>query len=39
MVNARVVRIDESWPSPEAVTKDGRRFEVDVIIGADGTVP
>jgi salicylate hydroxylase len=30
------VEIDESGESPVAITKDGRRFEADIIIGADG---
>lgn len=35
-VDSKVVGIDESGPSPVAVTKDGRRIEADLIIGADG---
>jgi salicylate hydroxylase len=35
LVNAKVVKIDKS-ASPSAITKDGRRFNADLIIGADG---
>jgi salicylate hydroxylase len=35
-VNTRVVGVDDSGPSPVAITKDGRRMEADLIIGADG---
>ncbi|KAH9209432.1 hypothetical protein DL95DRAFT_26040 [Leptodontidium sp. 2 PMI_412] len=35
-VNTRIVGIDENGPSPVAITKDGRRIEADLIIGADG---
>jgi salicylate hydroxylase len=35
-INARVVQIDDSGGSPVAITKDERRREVDLIIGADG---
>lgn len=35
-VNARIVQIDENGDSPVAITKDGRRREADLIIGADG---
>jgi salicylate hydroxylase len=38
LVNARVVSIDDSGKSPIAITKDGRIFEADLIIGADGTL-
>jgi 2-polyprenyl-6-methoxyphenol hydroxylase-like FAD-dependent oxidoreductase len=35
-INSRVVRIDENGSSPVAITKDGKRREADLIIGADG---
>jgi salicylate hydroxylase len=35
-INARVVQIDENGGSPVAITKDGRRRQADLIIGADG---
>lgn len=37
IVNARVLTIDESGIYPVAITKDGRKFEADLIIAADGT--
>ena len=36
--NVRVASIEESGESPVAITKDGRRFEADIIIGADDRV-
>lgn len=36
-VDSRVVALDETGPSPAVITKDGRRFQGDLIIGADGT--
>jgi 2-polyprenyl-6-methoxyphenol hydroxylase-like FAD-dependent oxidoreductase len=35
-IDARVVQINENGDSPVAITKDGRRREADLIIGADG---
>ncbi|TVY83572.1 FAD-dependent monooxygenase OpS4 [Lachnellula suecica] len=34
--NARVEKIDDSGDSPIAYTVDGRRWEADLIVGADG---
>lgn len=36
IVDARVVKIDESGESPVVITKDGRKFNADLIVGADG---
>jgi salicylate hydroxylase len=38
-VNTRIIKVDESGLSPVAITKDGRRIEADLIIGADGPFP
>jgi len=35
--DARVEKIDDSGESPIAYTRDGRKWEADLIIGADGT--
>ena len=35
-LDTRIVDVDDSGLSPVAIAKDGRRFEADVIIGADG---
>jgi 2-polyprenyl-6-methoxyphenol hydroxylase-like FAD-dependent oxidoreductase len=36
LVNTRIIDLDESGPSPVVIARDGRRFEADLIIGADG---
>ncbi len=38
LVNTRISDIDDSGPSPVAVTNGGQRFKADLIIGADGVL-
>jgi 2-polyprenyl-6-methoxyphenol hydroxylase-like FAD-dependent oxidoreductase len=36
ILNSRVATIDETPSSSVAITNDGRRYEADLIVGADG---